>query len=49
MAVTGVPDVQPKHALIMARFAADCIAKTIQVTRELEPLLGPGTGDLQIR
>lgn len=33
----------------MARFAAECMMKTSEVTRELEPILGPGTGDLQIR
>ena len=49
MAATGLPDPQPTHAVILARFAAECMAKTTEIVRELEPQLGPGTGDLQIR
>lgn len=49
VAVTGLPDPQPQHAVIMARFAAECMLKTAQITRELEPVLGPGTAELRVR
>jgi Adenylate and Guanylate cyclase catalytic domain len=43
VAVTGLPEPQRHHALIMARFASDCLKKFIVVTRELDVKLGPGT------
>jgi class 3 adenylate cyclase len=49
VAVTGLPKPQKTHAVIMARFAADCLEEMNVVTRELEATLGPDTGDLKLR
>jgi class 3 adenylate cyclase len=49
VAVTGLPKPQKHHAVIMARFAADCREKMNVLTRELEVTLGPDTGDLKLR
>ncbi len=49
MAVTGLPEPQEDHAVIMARFAQECIVRMKEVTRNLEVTLGPDTGDLCIR
>ncbi|CAB9528064.1 Receptor-type guanylate cyclase gcy [Seminavis robusta] len=47
--VTGLPEAQPKHAILMVKFARDCLGKMAGLTRQLEGSLGPGTGDLAIR
>lgn len=49
VAVTGVPDPQPDHAIVMAKFACDCMKRMKQLTRRLEVMLGPDTGDLTMR
>jgi class 3 adenylate cyclase len=49
VAVTGLPDPQDEHAVIMTRFARDCKNKFRVVTRKLELTLGPDTGDLLMR
>lgn len=49
VSVTGLPEPQPQHALIMARFASDCKIKMNEVTSQLENRLGPDTGDLTMR
>jgi class 3 adenylate cyclase len=49
VAVTGVPNPQPEHAVIMVRFAEECIAKMGQVTSKLAATMGPDTADLSIR
>jgi hypothetical protein len=49
VAVTGLPEPQANHAVIMAKFAGECLLKMNQVTRELEVVLGPDTGDLSMR
>lgn len=49
MAVTGLPEPQELHALIMIRFAFECLRKIHEITKELENTLGPDTGDLSIR
>ena len=51
VAVTGLPDPcpGPEHAVIMARFARDCLHKLTEVTAQLETTLGPGTADLALR
>jgi class 3 adenylate cyclase len=49
VAVTGLPNPQEKHALIMASFAGECQQKMTEVTRGLEVSLGPDTGDLAMR
>lgn len=49
VAVTGLPDPQESHAVIMARFAGECLSKMNQLTAELETSLGPDTADLSMR
>jgi class 3 adenylate cyclase len=49
LAVTGLPEPQPDHAVIMCRFAAECRLKLMEVTRMLEVTLGPDTGELGMR
>jgi class 3 adenylate cyclase len=49
VAVTGLPEPQAMHAVIMCKFASDCRVKLFKVTRELEVILGPDTGDLSMR
>lgn len=49
VAVTGIPNPQSKHAVIMARFAWDCLNKFSDMKGELEKKLGPDTSDLGIR
>jgi class 3 adenylate cyclase len=49
VAVTGLPTPREDHALVMAHFARRCLEKMSKVVRELEILLGPGTGDLGMR
>jgi class 3 adenylate cyclase len=49
VAVTGLPLPQPNHAVLMARFAADCLHSMIFIARDLESKLGPDTGDLCMR
>jgi class 3 adenylate cyclase len=47
--VTGLPEPQPNHALLMVKFARDCFGKATRVTRSLESSLGEGTSALSIR
>jgi class 3 adenylate cyclase len=49
VAVTGLPEPTPHHAVIMARFAQRCLLRFSELTKELELSLGPGTADLGIR
>jgi hypothetical protein len=49
VAVTGVPEPQRFHAVIMARFARECQKKVLQITTELGTFLGPDTCDLHMR
>jgi class 3 adenylate cyclase len=49
MAVTGLPEPQKMHAVIMAKFTAECRIRLDKVTRNLERVLGPDTGDLSMR
>lgn len=49
VAVTGLPEPQANHAVIMARFAAACLERMNHVVKTLETELGPGTGDLTMR
>lgn len=44
LAVTGLPEPQSHHAVIMAKFAWDCLVKMGEITKELEVSLGPDTG-----
>jgi class 3 adenylate cyclase len=49
VAVTGLPNPQPDHAVRMARFARECMHRVRTITRGLEVSLGPDTGDLRVR
>lgn len=49
VAVTGLPDPQPDHAVRMARFAREGMSKFNELTRMLETTLGPDTGELRMR
>jgi class 3 adenylate cyclase len=46
LAVTGLPEPQKNHALIMARFAYACLQKLHAILREMELKLGPDTTEL---
>ena len=43
VAVCGLPEPNPDHAVVMARFARDCLDKMNELTRKLEVTLGPDT------
>ncbi|GKY99162.1 hypothetical protein MPSEU_000871700 [Mayamaea pseudoterrestris] len=49
VAVTGVPEPQKEHAVIMCRFARDMMVSTRSLVKRLETTLGPDTGDLDMR
>jgi class 3 adenylate cyclase len=49
VAVTGLPNPQPQHAVIMATFARDCMSRMYTVIRKLVPVLGPRTAELSMR
>ena len=49
VAVTGLPEPQKDHAVIMSRYARDIMIKMEKLTKELELTLGPGTGELKLR
>jgi class 3 adenylate cyclase len=49
VAVAGLPDPRPDHALVMAKFASECIDEMNRCTRELEVELGPDTTELSLR
>jgi class 3 adenylate cyclase len=49
VAVAGLPDVRSDHALVMARFARECMLKMRTLVRKLEVNFGPDTGDLAMR
>ena len=40
VAVTGLPDPQPDHAVRMTKFARECVTTMAEVTRKLELTLG---------
>jgi class 3 adenylate cyclase len=49
VAVTGLPEPQDDHAVIMVKFASDCMAKMGQLTTELVGSLGDDTALLAMR
>ncbi|KAL7564170.1 hypothetical protein ACA910_021144 [Epithemia clementina (nom. ined.)] len=49
VAVAGLPDPRPDHAVVMARFAKECLTSMNALTKKLEFSLGPDTGDLSMR
>ena len=38
--VAGLPEEREDHAIVVARFARDCVHKTFELTRKLEVTLG---------
>jgi hypothetical protein len=44
VAVCGLPESRKDHAVVMARFARDCLYKITILLEELEKTLGPDTG-----
>jgi class 3 adenylate cyclase len=49
VAVTGLPDPQPLHAVIMTEFAVECLQQIKQVIKKIGQKLGAGTQDLSMR
>jgi len=49
VAATGLPTPRKDHTVAMCRFARDIMARMHVLTKELEVLLGPDTGDLNLR
>jgi class 3 adenylate cyclase len=49
VAVTGLPEPQKNHAIIMVRFARDCMAKLNELKHELVDKLGAETAELEMR
>ncbi|KAL7567071.1 hypothetical protein ACA910_002795 [Epithemia clementina (nom. ined.)] len=49
VAVCGLPDPRRDHAVVMARFALDCLFRMQSLSKKLEVILGPDTGDLGMR
>jgi len=49
VAVTGIPEPQEDHAVLMSRFARDCMLKLREITCELAETLGEDTADLEMR
>jgi hypothetical protein len=49
VAVCGLPSPRKDHALVMCRFANDCLTKVTTVLQCLEVELGPDTADLGMR
>eukprot|EP00539_Tryblionella_compressa_P008436 CAMPEP_0178765990 /NCGR_PEP_ID=MMETSP0744-20121128/18796_1 /TAXON_ID=913974 /ORGANISM="Nitzschia punctata, Strain CCMP561" /LENGTH=677 /DNA_ID=CAMNT_0020421623 /DNA_START=22 /DNA_END=2051 /DNA_ORIENTATION=- len=49
VAVAGLPDPRPDHAVAMAKFANDCLNRMFRMVRKLEVELGPDTAELGLR
>jgi class 3 adenylate cyclase len=49
VAVCGLPDPRKKHAVVMAKFATDCVAAMSLTVQRLELELGPDTSELKLR
>ena len=49
VAVTGLPNPQPDHAVRMVRFARDCLTRMVIVLADLVETLGEDTLDLNFR
>lgn len=49
VAVAGLPDPRPDHAIVMAKFANDCLNRMFRMVRKLEVELGPDTAELGLR
>jgi hypothetical protein len=49
VAVVGLPQPRDDHAVVISRFAFECITSMSALTKELEVSLGPGTTELGLR
>jgi class 3 adenylate cyclase len=49
VAVTGLPDPQPLHAVVMTEFAVECLREMKSLTPKMEEKLGDGTKKLSMR
>jgi Adenylate and Guanylate cyclase catalytic domain len=49
MAVTGLPQPQPDHAVRMVKFARDCMSRMARLLDDLSIELGRDTRDLAMR
>ena len=49
VAAAGLPVKRKDHAVVMARFARECLTNFIELAKQLEEVLGPDTADLGIR
>lgn len=49
VAVAGLPQPNPHHAVICAQFAHHCVVAMKRLTSQLELTLGPGTSELSLR
>lgn len=49
VAVAGLPQPRKDHAMVMCRFANECLVTFNRLVKQLEVELGPDTGDLGLR
>jgi class 3 adenylate cyclase len=49
VAVAGVPEPRPDHAVVMARFARECMMRFQSIVQQLEVRFGRGTSELGMR
>jgi class 3 adenylate cyclase len=49
VAATGLPEPQRDHAVVLARFAWECVLTMGSTCKGLEATLGPGTAELALR
>eukprot|EP00934_Nitzschia_sp_Nitz4_P008104 Nitzschia sp. Nitz4//scaffold169_size48518//40260//43927//NITZ4_007080-RA/size48518-processed-gene-0.83-mRNA-1//1//CDS//3329538412//8094//frame0 len=49
VAVAGLPEPRRDHAVVMTKFARECLVRMMDVVRDLEKSLGPGTAELRMR
>jgi class 3 adenylate cyclase len=49
VAAAGLPEPRENHAVVMARFATDCVRAMDRLSKQLDVLLGPDTSNLNIR
>jgi class 3 adenylate cyclase len=49
VAVAGLPEPRSDHAVIMCRFARECMRRMQNLVKQLEVRLGPDTGELSMR
>ena len=49
VAAVGIPNRRREHAVVMCRFARDCMYAMWRLSKELEATLGPESGHLAMR